>query len=67
MVLEVGGMESPTPFAEASPLDFKIWASLNLRCLSILEYAPVNKHIRDQSQTQSLWHEKVDKSYTKKK
>jgi len=50
VVSEVGGMEPPTPFAEASPLDFKISASLNLRCLSILESAPVNKHISDQSQ-----------------
>ena len=40
VVSKVGGMESPTPFAEASPLDFRIWVSLNLCCLSIFESAP---------------------------
>jgi len=39
-VSDVGGRESPTLFADVSPLDFKIWASLNLCCLSIFESAP---------------------------
>ena len=39
-VSEVGRMESPTPLDEASPLDFKAWASFHLLCLSIFESAP---------------------------
>ena len=34
---EVGGMETPTPLDEASPLDFMAWASFHLLCLSIFE------------------------------
>jgi len=39
-VLEVGRGDPPTSFAEAPSLDFRTWANLNLRCLSIFESAP---------------------------